>query len=125
MVPFQNYILYRDSKDLVVTSKYKRCKNRTDNLCNCAVYMRIDDKNPKYAFIDFCYSNPNTAKELKYFDNDLIQKGVLNTGDFPLLNCNKTISNEWNEKEWLNVSLYQRYFQCAKLITSQCETYLV
>ena len=121
----KNYILYEESKDFLITTKYEKCRLNKNYRCNCAFYMRVNDNIPKYAFIDFCLGNSNSTHELKYFDNGLINNDVLTTGDFPHINCNYTIVNETDENEWKKVQQYKQYFKCAILANSECKTFLV
>ena len=96
-----------------VSVKYSKC--HSNKKCICAIYLRVDDSFPRYVFSDFCYGSSNTSLDFKYFDNDLINKDVLMRGNFPLLDCNKTINNENNETQWKQINFYQNYFKCAQL----------
>ena len=114
----ENYILYKDTTDLIVTGKYKTCVHNKEALCECAFYVRVNDVEPSYAFVDHCVKSPYLNHELSYFDKD--------TEDFPLLNCNYLILNEMSEVEWESVPLSRGYFQCARLISSlSAETYVL
>lgn len=87
------------------------------------MYIRIYDPFPKYVFMDYCDSIASLNNQFLYFDNSLEES--LKSGNFPKVNCSSTIYNENNETEWRRVPEHERFFKCAKLVSSNCETYVV
>ena len=88
-------------------------------MCNCAVYIRIGDKDPRYVFIDHCNASPNANHKFQYFDRSLSNE--LKSDDLPLLDCNYTINNDNSDSEWKAVKKTNSYFQCARINSSTCE----
>jgi hypothetical protein len=43
----------------------------------------------------------------------------------PTVNCSQTIYNDNDVNEWNKIPIYQKYFKCARLNSSQCDTYVV
>ena len=50
----------------------------------------------------------------------LLQQGLL-----PRVNCSQIIFNDNDQNEWNKISQFQKYFQCARLASSMCETYII
>ncbi len=107
-----------------IAVKHQYCnKAISDKQCACAFYIRVDDYDPRYLFIDHCDSAPRAHLELKYFDKDEVK--TLKRGDFPRINCSQPIYNDNNETEWRSIPLFKKYFQCGKLVSSPCNTLVV
>ena len=110
-----------------MTGKYEACRGNDieKRLCNCAVYIRVNDNNPSYAFIDHCGgASTSINNRFRYFNNslknDLKKKDVL-----PYLDCENEIENENDLDEWKKIPL-RFNFKCAKLKSSPCaENYMV
>ena len=98
----------------MVTQKFESCGK--NELCNCAVYIRVNDASPRYVFIDHCYAKPEINNKFKYFDESLVNE--LKTDSLPLLECNYTMQNDNNDTEWAQIPLTNNFFKCAKLVTS-------
>lgn len=120
-----NYILYNDTKNILITAKHDYCNKMNSNkMCACALYIRIDDSDPHYIFLDHCNGNPKAhANGLNYFDNSRVK--AVSKGDIKKVDCSRTIYNDNDEKEWNKIPIFEKYFQCARLNSSPCETYVV
>jgi hypothetical protein len=105
-----------------VTSKVEKCKEG-DNLCVCAVYIRINDALPRYAFIDHCYEDNSIKKELQYFDDSYINK--IKSGKLPNINCNNYINDDTNDREWENIPFSFGNFKCAIKNNTICSPKIV
>ena len=110
-----------------VTGEYESCGDNSDEskLCQCAVYVRLNDSNPSYAFIDHCGASKIINNRFRYFDNSL-KDDLRKNDNLPLLACDSSLINENDESEWSKIPLEKSYFKCAKLINSPCnENYVV
>ena len=85
-------------------------------MCNCGVYVRINNNDPRFVFIDHCDASPSINKQFSYFDKTFTSN--LRTADLPLLDCNYTITNDNSVAEWSAIPVSRNYFQCARLNTS-------
>lgn len=102
-------------------SRFKPClKTKKQAYCACSFYMRVNNKDPEFVFIDFCYSDNVDVPiyEPRHFKN----ASALITSD---VDCSTVLTDESaSESEWAKVPVNFRYFQCAQL-KSPCKQYLV
>lgn len=104
-------------------SQYRTCRyTLKKKYCACSLYIRVNNTEPHFAFIDFCEAETTNSLKFKYFNhpNDFNNK----TYEYPLLDCNSTVDNPNSYTEWNKVPTSFKYFQCAKL-KSSCNKYAV
>ena len=106
-----------------MTSKFEKC-GKTE-LCTCGLYLRVNDTNPSYAFIDKCSRDPFNNDKFKYYDDSLNMKSLLND-DHPLISCDSFVEN-MNEIDWENIALDRIFFKCVQLKSkaNKINTYVV
>jgi len=104
-------------------SQYRYCRyTLKKKYCTCSLYIRVNNTEPHFAFIDFCQDVTNNGLNFKYFKHPSdIDK---DTYEYPLLDCNATIESPNSYSEWDKVKTSFKYFQCAKL-KSSCTKYAV
>ena len=85
------------------------------------LYLRVNNANPHYAFVDFCSSNSSNSDNLKF---RYFLKPTDNKGYYSFLNCSQTITDENNEQQWQTVPTSFDYFKCAKL-KDECDKFIV
>jgi hypothetical protein len=109
-----------------VTSKFEKCgKNGQDDLCTCGIYIRVNDSNPSYAFIDKCSRDPFNNNRFKYFDANLTVASL--NDNHPLIECDSLAEN-MNEIDWESLALDRNFFKCIQLKSSSMSnrnTYVV
>ena len=71
--------------------------------------------------MDVC-ERKNYLNELKFKYYNNLTHALESYAD---LDCSTPITNEDNDIEWELVPTSFRYFKCARLVTSSCETYVV
>ena len=113
-------ILYDHNQEVLVMSKFRPCfHSEKSHYCTCSLYIRVNNADPHFAFIDICNEDDDAIENLKFrFFKDPSIK------DYPPLNCNKKINDPDNENEWKNIPISFNYFKCAKL-ESECNKYMV
>lgn len=112
-----------------VTAKYETCNNSSTDKCMCGLYLETKELKTtsmywNYAFADGCGSN----KELnvKFMNYNQSMKNPEKTGYYFELDCSSTIKDEFDEKEWSNVTIRNENFKCARLNSKDsCLTYVV
>ena len=101
-------------------SQYRQCRySYKKEYCVCSLYIRVNNTNPHFAFIDFCKMENETAHALQFRH---FQRP--NSSYYPNLDCNTRIRDPNNDQEWNNVPVSFTYFKCAKLVSS-CNNYVV
>lgn len=96
-------------------------------MCSCALFVEasLNAFTKSYAFVDVCGANQEVNKQFRYFTTQNTQS-LLESGDFPLINCNTLLVAENDESEWARVPVSFGVFKCARLRTSTpCDTYIV
>ena len=90
--------------------------------CTCGMYMRVNNTDPHYVYIDFCETRELNREniKLKYYNHIMYEKEK-----FLDLECSQRISNEDNLDEWNSVPLENKYFKCANVSSEFCQTYVV
>ncbi len=87
--------------------------------CTCGMYIRVNNKDPHYVYIDICEQrimNKQNLK-LKYYNRD---------NKFLDLNCSQAISNENDLDEWnRKIPIQNKHFRCADVSSEFCKTYVV
>ena len=92
-------------------------------MCACGLTLQANDTNyARYAFIDSCSASDYLNENFKLFDKTLmntLKDGVLDT-----LNCTNTITNDYDKVEWNKIK-YVKFFKCARIVSSNCQSFLV
>lgn len=113
-------VFYNHLEDVIVYSQYRPCQKTSKiEYCACSLYIRVNDQDPHYAFIDFCSSS--------IFDPPILhfrQYKDVNQTPYSTLDCSYVIRDPDNQMEWNNVNVTFDYFKCAKL-DAPCDTYII
>ena len=96
-----------------MTSKFEKC-GKTE-LCTCGLYLRVNDTNPSYAFIDKCSRDPFNNDRFKYFDANLTVASL--NDNHPLIECDSLAENMHNI-DWESLALDRNFFKCVQLKSS-------
>jgi hypothetical protein len=84
-------------------------------LCTCAIYIRVNDTKPSYAFIDKCSRDPLNNNKFKYYDESLKMASL--DDNYPLIKCDSYAEN-MNEIEWESLESERNFFKCVQLKSS-------
>ena len=101
-------------------SQYRLCRyTNKKEYCSCSLYIRVNNTDPHFAFIDFCQAEDGSLEHLKFkhFKHPSDE-------DYPTLDCDTVVRDPNNENEWKDVPVSFKYFKCAKL-ASICNNYVV
>jgi len=101
-------------------SQYRLCRYTNKiKYCACSLYVRVNNTDPHFAFIDFCQGVDGSMEDLKFKHFKHPRDKV-----YPKLNCGAVVRDPNNDNEWKDVPVSFNYFKCAKL-TSACNDYAV
>ena len=101
-------------------SQYRLCRyTNKKEYCSCSLYIRVNNTDPHFAFIDFCQGEDGSMEDLKFkhFKHP-------SDKDYPHLDCDTVVRDPNNDNEWKDVPVSFGYFKCAKL-ASICNNYAV
>ena len=106
---------------LKVYSRFKYCKKTSRTAyCLCSVYIRVNNADPYFAFIDFCLAPSRTPLYLLNFQHFRSPHET----EYKDLDCSAQIIDENNEAEWASVKTSFKHFKCARLV-DDCTKYVV
>lgn len=87
----------------------------------CSVYIRVNNADPYFAFIDFCLAPSKTPMYLLNFQQF---RSPHESEIYQELDCSNVIIDENNEDEWESVKPTFKHFKCARIFDG-CTKYVV
>lgn len=88
----------------------------------CSVYIRVNNADPYFAFIDFCLA---PSKPPMYLLNFQHFRSPHEAETYQELDCSYGIKDENDEDEWELVEPTFKHFKCARLLYDDCTKYVV
>ena len=89
-------------------------------MCTCGIYIRVNDSNPSYAFIDKCSRDPFNNNRFKYYDENYKMTSL--SDNHPLIVCD-SYADYMNEIDWEHLELDRNFFKCIQLKSSMPNKY--